>query len=102
MGKWVVVAQFVSGDSYLTEVVARISGTREDARRAMRAATRTCRTPMREKWREVYRLPGGDGYLVIVKGAATLSEVTLTIAEMVYDSADPTVEAEAGEEEAVV
>ncbi|MFB7514434.1 hypothetical protein [Streptomyces sp. NPDC056144] len=95
MGKWVVFAQYGSGETYRTEFVARVTGTREDAREAMRAATRTCRAPLREKWREVYRLPGGDSYLVIVKGAASLNEVTLTIAEMVYDSADPAVEAAA-------
>ncbi|MEU7074638.1 hypothetical protein AB0B30_32975 [Streptomyces narbonensis] len=99
MGKWVVIAQYASGESYRTELVARVTGSRQDARTAMRDATRTCRAPMREKWREVYRLPGGDSYLVIVKGAASMSEVTLTIAEMVYDSTDPAVEAAADAED---
>ncbi|MDX2564327.1 hypothetical protein PV371_32400 [Streptomyces sp. TX20-6-3] len=86
MEKWIVYAQYGSGDSYFTEVVSRVTGTREDARTALLAATRTYREPMREKWREVYRMPGGDSYLVIVKGAVTLSEITMGIAELVHDS----------------
>ncbi|MGW0119988.1 hypothetical protein [Streptomyces sp. NPDC003327] len=99
MGKWIVVAQLGSGDSYLTEVVTRLTGTREDARRALTAATRTYRAPMREKWREVYRFPGGDSYLVIVKGAVSLNEITLSIAELVHDSTDPSVAARVREAE---
>ncbi|WP_328942198.1 hypothetical protein OG259_11535 [Streptomyces sp. NBC_00250] len=86
--KWIVFAQYKSGDSCFTEVVSRVTGTREDAREQLLAATRAYHAPMREKWREVYRMPGGDSYLVIVKGAVTLSEITMGIAELVHDSKD--------------
>lgn len=86
MEKWIVYAQYGSGDSYFTEVLARVSGTRDDAREALLGVTRTYRAPLREKWREVYRMPDGDSYLVIVKGAVTLTEITMGIAELVHDS----------------
>ncbi|WP_318207526.1 MULTISPECIES: hypothetical protein [unclassified Streptomyces] len=92
MEKWIVYAQYKSGDSCFTEVVSRVTGTRDDAREALTTATRTFREPMREKWREVYRMPGGDSYLVIVKGAVTLTEITMGIAEMVHDSKTATPE----------
>ncbi|MFE7804965.1 hypothetical protein ACFU51_09935 [Streptomyces sp. NPDC057430] len=90
MGKWVVVAQRGSnGDTYRCEVVRRVTGSREDAREAMRAASLTFHEPWREKSREVYRYPSGDGCLVIVRGLMSETLITLSIAELVHDSADP-------------
>ncbi|GAA2816725.1 hypothetical protein [Streptomyces showdoensis] len=89
MGQWAVIAQFGRGEQYVTEVVARVSGTREDARQALAEAARWYRKPRREKRREVYRLPDGDSHLLILQGAVTRMEITLTLAELVYDSADP-------------
>ncbi|MCT4352537.1 hypothetical protein M5362_05240 [Streptomyces sp. Je 1-79] len=90
MGKWIVVAQYGASDStYRSEVVRKITGTREDAREAMRAASLTYQKPWREKSREVYRFPGGDSCLLIVRGAMSETQTTLSIAELVHDSADP-------------
>ncbi|MFI8293929.1 hypothetical protein EAO71_05930 [Streptomyces sp. ms191] len=91
MGKWIVVAQYGKGETYFTEVLRRLTGTRDEALEALRAATLTYGAPMREKWREVYRFPGGDSYLVIVKGAVSLTEYRIGIAEKVWDSNDPAV-----------
>lgn len=88
MGKWVVVAQYGAGERYVTEVISRVTGTREHAEEAMLLATRSYGAPMREKWREVFRLAGGGSCLVRVKGATTLREITLTIGELVHDSKD--------------
>ncbi|WP_432752613.1 hypothetical protein ACE1OA_08980 [Streptomyces sp. JL2001] len=91
MGKWIVVAQYGKGETYVTEVVRRLTGTRDEALEELRAATLAYGAPMREKWREVYRFPGGESYLVIVKGAVSLTEYRLAIAEQVWDSNDPAV-----------
>ncbi|MFE5632016.1 hypothetical protein [Streptomyces sp. NPDC056543] len=89
MGKWVIVAQRGSnGDTYRSEVVRRVTGSREDAREAMRAASLTFYQPWKEKSREVYRYPSGDGCLLIVRGLMSETLITLTIAELVHDSAD--------------
>ncbi|MEV5974531.1 hypothetical protein [Streptomyces sp. NPDC051921] len=88
MGKWAVVARYSQGDHHVTEVVSRVTGTREDAEEALQLAVRSYRAPKREKWREVYRFPGGDSYLVIVKGAVTFLEITLSLAELVHDTKD--------------
>ncbi|MFC8510306.1 hypothetical protein ACFU3J_05775 [Streptomyces sp. NPDC057411] len=88
MEKWAVIAQYAQGDRYVTDVVSRVTGTREDALEALRLAATSYRTPMREKWREVYRLSGGDSYLVIARGAVSLLETTLSIAELVHDTKD--------------
>ncbi|MDT9690451.1 hypothetical protein Q5762_19305 [Streptomyces sp. P9(2023)] len=89
MGNWIVVAQRGSGDSYVSEVIRRVTGTREDAREAMRAASLTYHEPWREKSRQVYRFPSGDSCLVIVRGLMAETQSTLSIAELVHDSADP-------------
>ncbi|MEU9998706.1 hypothetical protein [Streptomyces sp. NPDC050848] len=89
MGKWIVVAQHASGDTYRTEVIQKVTGTREDAQEAMRAASLTFHEPWREKSREVYRFPDGDSCLVIVKGLMSERHTVLSIAELVHDSADP-------------
>ncbi|MFD3942830.1 hypothetical protein [Streptomyces sp. NPDC058579] len=92
MGKWVVVAQRgAGGDTYLAEVVRRVTGTREDAQEAMRAASLTYQEPWREKSREVYRFPSGDSCLVIVRGLMSETHTVLSIAELVHDSADPAI-----------
>ncbi|MFF9018282.1 hypothetical protein ACF09C_35650 [Streptomyces sp. NPDC014870] len=90
MGKWIVVAQRgAGGDTYRTEVVQRITGTREDAQEALRAASLTYGEPWRERSREVYRLPSGDSYVVVVRGMMSETYVVLSIAELVHDSAAP-------------
>ncbi|MEU6881720.1 hypothetical protein [Streptomyces sp. NPDC046712] len=90
MGKWIVVAQYVgTGDAYRTEVLRQVDGTREDALDALVAVARTYREPMREKRRQVFRLPGGASFLVIVKGLASETKIMISVAEMVWDSKDP-------------
>ncbi|MFD4376183.1 hypothetical protein [Streptomyces sp. NPDC058486] len=91
MGRWAVVAQGGAGETYNTEILTRLTGTREDARAALVEATQVVRKPMREKHRAVYRFPGGDSYLVVVQGAMSHTETTLSIVELVHDSADPSV-----------
>ncbi|MFJ3586533.1 hypothetical protein ACIPPS_30510 [Streptomyces sp. NPDC090127] len=89
MGKWIVVAQRGgSGDTYVSEVIRRVSGTREDAQEAMRAASLTYGEPWREKARQVYRFPSGDSCVVIVRGMVSERQTVLSIAELVHDSAD--------------
>ncbi|GGY68275.1 hypothetical protein [Streptomyces omiyaensis] len=97
MGRWAVVAQWGAGETYNTEIVTRVTGSREDARAALTEATRVVRKPMREKHRSVYRFPGGDSYLVVVQGALSRTETTVSIAELVYDSADPSIARAAAE-----
>ncbi|MEU8763825.1 hypothetical protein [Streptomyces sp. NPDC048659] len=88
MGRWAVIAQFGRNEGYVTEVVARVTGTRDDAREALVEAARWYRRPRREKRREVYRLPDGDSHLLVLQGAVTRLEITLTIAELLYASDD--------------
>ncbi|MER8043879.1 hypothetical protein [Streptomyces sp. NPDC094032] len=88
MGQWAVIAQFGRHEQYVTEVVSRVSGTREEARQALVEAAQWYRRPRREKRREVFRLPDGDSHLLILQSTMSRTEVTLTIAELVYDSGD--------------
>ncbi|MFF0436404.1 hypothetical protein ACFYU9_29845 [Streptomyces sp. NPDC004327] len=89
MGKWAVVAQYGLRQVYVTEILSRVEGTREEAREALLEATRRYHPPRREHRRQVYRLPGGDSYLLVVEGAVSRREITLSLAELVYDSAAP-------------
>ncbi|MCX2181838.1 hypothetical protein KV205_15030 [Streptomyces sp. SKN60] len=92
MGNWVVVAQYgvaSDGNAFRTELVRTVTGSREEAREALRETALAYREPMREKRRRVFRLSGGDSYLVRVNGLVSETDTVLTIAELVYDSADP-------------
>ncbi|MEU8544868.1 hypothetical protein AB0C52_33535 [Streptomyces sp. NPDC048717] len=90
MGHWLIVARYDNGaDSYRTDLVAEVTGDREQAEEALRRAALTYRAPMREKRRQVYRMGESDSYLVRVKGRVSATETVLSLAELVYDSAEP-------------
>ncbi|MBC9718798.1 hypothetical protein H9Y04_40355 [Streptomyces sp. TRM66268-LWL] len=52
-----------------------------------------------EQWRHVYRFAGQETYLVVVKGVMSKWECTLSVVELVADSADPAVAESALREE---
>ncbi|MFE4592557.1 hypothetical protein [Streptomyces laurentii] len=91
MGHWLIVARYTVGgsDYYKTEVVREVTGDREEAEEALRQVALAFREPMREKRRQVFRMGGGDSYLVRVKGMVSDTETILSLAELVYDSAEP-------------
>ncbi|MFE6104329.1 hypothetical protein ACFVQ4_30820 [Streptomyces laurentii] len=91
MGHWLIVARYTVGgsDYYKTEVVREVTGDREEAEEALRQVALAFREPMREKRRQVFRMGGGDSYLVRVKGMVSETETILSLAELVYDSAPP-------------
>ncbi|MGW4162304.1 hypothetical protein [Streptomyces sp. NPDC004788] len=86
MGKWAVVAQDVSGAD--AKLVTEMTGSRAEAEAALRRFALTYHKPMREKRRWVYRL-GEDRCLVRVMGLVGITDTVLSLAELVYDSADP-------------
>ncbi|MER7519807.1 hypothetical protein [Streptomyces sp. NPDC126499] len=87
MGEWAVIAQYDAGENHRTRVVREVTGTREQARDALWKAALSYREPVREKRRRVYRLAGGDSYLVRVNGLMSETDTVLSLAELVHDSA---------------
>lgn len=92
MGNWVVIVEYYS-DMYRTEFIRRGLETKDQALKELRAAVHTY-LPSRsivEKRRRVYRFADQETYLVVIKGKLSEWECTLRIAELVWDSTDPTV-----------
>ncbi len=99
MGQWVVMAQYSYGETYRTEFIRRGLQSEELALAELRGVLSTY-LPSKgivEQWRQVYRYPGPETYLVVIKGMVTKWECTLRVAEMVVGSADASAAGAAGE-----
>ncbi|MFE9444786.1 hypothetical protein ACFYO2_38750 [Streptomyces sp. NPDC006602] len=101
MGKWVVIAEFRSGD-YDESEFHDAGSTKDQALEALHGLVHTYlpRSGITEKWRRVYRLADRESYVVTIKGAMSLWHCTLRVAELVSDSTDPAVAARARAEDA--
>ncbi|MDQ1046704.1 hypothetical protein [Streptomyces sp. V4I2] len=90
MGKWVVIAEYRSGDYDESEIFG-VGSTKDQALEALRGLTRTYlpRPGIIEQWRQTYRLADHESYVVMIKGKMSLWHCTLRVAELVADSADP-------------